>query len=72
MSCVKMEMCPLYPKFTLEANLRFWQKNYCEADFDQCERYKMSMAGNRPPDTMLPNGKELLVTIRKRDLEGNG
>jgi len=67
-----MEGCPLYPRFTLDANLRFWQKNYCEGDFEQCERYKMSLAGARPADTMLPNGKELLVTISKRDVEGKG
>lgn len=71
MACEYLSRCPLYSHFTLEANRRFWQQSYCEGNFEACERYKLAKAGTRPSDTMLPNGKELVVTISKRDV-GSG
>ena len=70
MACENISKCPLYPHFTLEANLRFWQKSYCEANFEACARYKMAQAGQKPPELMLPDGKTLVVTISKRDVGG--
>ena len=57
--CPKKTACPLFPKFVAVENLRVWQTHYCDGRFEACERYRMSSAGVRPDDDMLPNGKKL-------------
>lgn len=57
--CDRMTSCELFPAITKPGFLRVWQINYCEADFERCERLKLSRSGRPVPPTMLPNGKSL-------------
>lgn len=64
LACPHIGDCELFPQFVLRQNLRFWQKHYCEADFDQCARLQRHREGEPVPVTMLPNGKEIKVVLR--------
>ena len=68
MPCPHTNDCELFPKFVLRQNLKFWKDNYCDADHSLCVRYQTACEGSPIPATLLPNGKELLVVIRKEDL----
>ncbi len=57
--CSHAAGCELFPSFQLQGALRVWQIYYCEAQFESCARFKLSMAGHPVPRTLLPNGKEL-------------
>jgi hypothetical protein len=57
--CPHQESCKLYPLFLLSASLKTWQLRYCQADYAQCERYKMAKRGEAVPLYLLPNGKVL-------------
>ncbi|MFO0612819.1 MAG: hypothetical protein U0414_09540 [Polyangiaceae bacterium] len=59
MSCPKMVMCPVFPRFKSVSALKVMQALYCEGDFTRCERFKSSSAGTKPPDTLLPDGTTL-------------
>ena len=58
-SCPKIARCPLFERFTFEGALRVWQINYCNGEYQRCQRFQMSGRGERVEDTMLPNGKHL-------------
>lgn len=60
--CTRIDGCELFPAFSKPGFLRVWQINYCEADFERCERYRLSREGQPVPATMLPNGKLLSFT----------
>ena len=68
MACPNLGDCALFPQFVLRQNLRFWQKHFCEADYEECVRYELRAAGKPVPETLLPNGKQLRVTLRKLDV----
>ncbi len=57
--CPHASSCPLYPLFTLKGMLKVWQTNYCESEYERCERFKRSTAGLSVPPNMLPNGRLL-------------
>lgn len=57
MACPHCSNCPLFP--LLEgANLGIWKTLYCDNEerFRECERYKLTLAGQDAPITLLPNG----------------
>ncbi len=58
-SCPHMASCALYPLFRLRANLSLWQERYCQAHYQECERFKLSENGQSVPDNLLPNGMTL-------------
>lgn len=58
-SCPNCSRCALFPLFERDSVLRFWQKLYCFADYETCNRYKSAEEGVRPSDDMLPNGDRL-------------
>ncbi len=60
MACPHVPTCPLYSQFRNVGFLRVWQVNYCDDQFQTCKRFEMSSAGQTVPDTMLPNGQDLL------------
>ena len=57
--CPHAESCELFPQFSLKAALKLWQIHYCEATFEGCERYKLSLEGKPVPLTLLPDGTSL-------------
>ncbi len=57
--CPRAKGCPLYPQFKLKSALEMWIALYCEADFTACERYKLAIANNPVPVSLLPNGRNL-------------
>ena len=57
--CPRVEHCEIYPLFRLRASLRTWQIRYCEAAYEQCERYRLAQRGQAMPQNLLPNGKLL-------------
>jgi hypothetical protein len=57
--CPHASTCPLFPRFSLESNLRFWQAKYCDAEFLKCARYQLALRQELVPLTLLPNGKSL-------------
>jgi hypothetical protein len=63
--CPRIEHCELYPLFRLRASLRTWQLRYCEASYQECERYRLAERGMAMPQNLLPNGKLLPVVPKK-------
>ena len=61
MACPKVVKCPLFPELEMKSGLKIWKTLFCENDgnFDNCERFRMSEAGQMPHPRMLPNGKQL-------------
>jgi hypothetical protein len=59
MSCSHVSSCPLFALFSINASLKVWRLNYCDADFERCERFQRSKRGEKCPDTLLPNGRML-------------
>ena len=57
--CPHAKNCALFPKFKTEIALSIWKRVFCEEDYENCERYKISLSGKEPPPDMLPNGKTL-------------
>lgn len=51
----------MYSLFTMAGTLRIWQDNYCNSDFDRCERYVRSQRGEAVPKELMPNGRTLTV-----------
>ena len=60
--CIQTEQCPLFERFDQEPLLRVYKETFCEgrdAAAETCARRKCMMRGNRPPDTLLPDGRHL-------------
>jgi hypothetical protein len=55
--------CELFPKFGLQGSLKVWQTFYCEGDYERCARYRLARIGGHPAPNLLPNGKELDLTV---------
>jgi hypothetical protein len=51
----------MYAEFKMKTVLQFWQKAYCDAEFERCERYKLSIDGKPVPINLLPNGKIMIA-----------
>lgn len=59
MACTHISTCPLYEVFRSQALLKIWKSKYCESDYANCERFKLSCDARSVPLTLLPNGKHL-------------
>ncbi len=57
--CPHMGTCPMYPVIKLSGSLKVWQTRYCQAAYAECARHKLSVAGQRVPQTLMPNGAYL-------------
>ena len=49
----------MYALLQLSGTLKTWQSRYCKADYTQCARYKLSLAGKAVPQNLMPNGSLL-------------
>jgi hypothetical protein len=63
MACNHVATCPLFQKFQLNASLKVWKINYCEADHTRCARYELASSGQGVPLNLLPNGKTLNLQL---------
>lgn len=59
MACSHTKNCELFAQFALNPALKIWQTHFCEADFTQCARFKLSKQGAPVPLNLLPNGKKV-------------
>ncbi|MDA8363881.1 MAG: ankyrin repeat domain-containing protein [Gammaproteobacteria bacterium] len=59
MACGHTKNCELFPQFALNPALKVWQTHYCEGEFAQCARYRLSLEGKAVPLNLLPNGKRV-------------
>ena len=57
--CVWIETCPMFQYFRLESSKKVFVINYCEGNFEKCERKKLKDAGQTVPEKLLPNGRYL-------------
>jgi hypothetical protein len=57
--CPYLKSCPLFQFFKLEVSKKLYITNYCQGQFDKCERKKLKDIGKTVPDKLLPNGKHL-------------
>ena len=63
--CPNMTSCEMYALLRLSGTLAIWKTNYCTADFDRCERYRLSQAGRPVPQNLMPNGSLLRLAERR-------
>jgi hypothetical protein len=49
----------MFPIFQNQHVLRIYQIQYCESQFENCERYKLASKGTMPRPELLPDGKLL-------------
>ena len=61
--CQFLNICPVFQRFGLEGAKNTWILLYCRGPKqDQCERRRRRLRGERVPATLLPNGKQLLLS----------
>jgi hypothetical protein len=54
-----IDNCEMFTLFQHSGTLAVWQINYCRGSFQNCERYKLAIKGERIARNLLPNGREL-------------
>lgn len=59
--CPHKDTCAMYSEFKMKTVLQFWQKAYCDAEYERCERYRLSLIGQPVPVNLLPNGKVMVA-----------
>jgi hypothetical protein len=58
----------MYALLKLSGTLKTWQSRYCQADYTECARYKLSTLGKPVPQNLMPNGATLrLANAKKSD-----
>ncbi len=62
-SCAYLGGCPMYAKFQHKGTLAVWKINYCEGEYQSCQRFQVRSQGDKPPDELLPNGALLKHAI---------
>ena len=54
--CKWYPICPI-KRFTEQGKInKYWVKNYCKGEWNNCIRYKMEEQGEYHPDWMMPDG----------------
>ncbi|HEX7477788.1 MAG TPA: hypothetical protein VF331_08275 [Polyangiales bacterium] len=67
--CPHMSACPMYGVIKLAGTLKVWQSRYCQADYAECARYKLSVSGQSVPQNLMPNGAYLKQGTRTSAVE---
>jgi hypothetical protein len=49
----------MYSLLKLSGTLKVWQTRYCQADYRECARHKLSSEGRAVPLNLMPNGAKL-------------
>lgn len=58
-SCRYVDGCPIFKYFKTKFASTIYLTQYCEGDYAKCRRYQMRLKGQVPPESLLPDGKEL-------------
>lgn len=61
MACSHTSTCPLFPLIEVNSALKVWKTFFCEGNYANCARYKLSGEGQSVPANLLPNGKSLAL-----------
>lgn len=72
MSCSHKTSCGMFPVISLSSALKIWQTFYCDGNYESCQRYQRSIAGEPVSRTLLPNGKMLDVAMGPESTTGCG
>jgi hypothetical protein len=56
--CPNAQQCSLHPMLEMRS-LRVLKTDYCERDFERCERYRRHRERRIVPMNLLPDGKTL-------------
>ncbi len=59
----------MYSLLRLSGTLETWQSRYCKAEYSECARYKLNLAGRNVPQNLMPNGALLRLANSKKDDE---
>lgn len=57
--CLYIDNCPMFDLFKSDFKKAGYKLLYCLSDFDRCVRKKARDKGEKPPDNLLPDGKQL-------------
>ncbi|MGH7436300.1 MAG: hypothetical protein ACRENE_11565 [Polyangiaceae bacterium] len=61
-SCPHATSCEMYGLLKLSGTLNAWKINYCNGDYERCERYRLAALGRPVPVNLMPNGALLKGT----------
>jgi hypothetical protein len=67
--CSHINNCPMYSLLKLSGTIKTWQSRYCQADYTECARYKLSLSGRSVPQNLMPNGATLRLTSARNSDE---
>jgi hypothetical protein len=57
--CPEAGRCEMRPLFARRGMLPVWHRNFCDAGFARCARYRLCADGLPVPRNLLPNGRTL-------------
>ncbi|MBN2169639.1 MAG: hypothetical protein JW738_10380 [Actinobacteria bacterium] len=57
--CIYLEKCPIFALFRQQAVKNIFIAQYCESNWEKCERKKLRDKGEEIPGKLLPNGQYL-------------
>lgn len=55
----------MYSLLRLSGTLKVWQTRYCQAEYQACARYTLSLLGKPVPQNLMPNGATLRQATTK-------
>ncbi len=61
--CSHITSCELFPKFAIRGSLKVWVTFFCEASYENCARYRRALSNRPVPVNLLPNGRELDISL---------
>lgn len=54
--CPHMSGCEMYSLLRLSGTVKAWQARYCQHEYSQCARHKLSAEGRSVPVNLMPSG----------------
>ena len=58
--CPYIKPCPMFKLFTLETTKQYYINLFCRGPYQQCARFKLRQKEIKVPDSLMPDGQELL------------
>jgi hypothetical protein len=56
--CEHMDKCPIYMRYELQGTQNYWIRLYCKGPKqEECAAIPRLVAGQKVPDTLMPNGR---------------
>ena len=57
--CPQIPNCELFPLFQSKGAAGLFKIHYCQSDYTECARYRVSITGRSVPRALLPDGTVL-------------